>query len=198
MCSLSRNFIPSATFWKNPGRSGTPIHERLLTRSTIANFSSRLPNLSFNQRLIAPTGLPTPKGNIFHHSPAVWPFSPTQRERRAVVAPRRSCIRAHHFLSIQRIANWEKNSIKNTTLTIAKVAMPNEIVSIWLSSGVPVNNLAVTLSTKLNSKERRSYISSITNHLNGQSPQYMGQNYPLSQEYLRSYSQSLSRPHTEL
>ena len=39
--------------------------------------------------------------------------------------------------SIQRMANWEKNSIRNTTLTTAKVAMANERIPALSSSGVP-------------------------------------------------------------
>ena len=104
MCSLMRNFIPSATFWKNPGKMLSPIQDRLPTRSTVS-YSDALPNRLFNHLLSAPTGRPSPNGIMFHHAPAVTPFSPTQSERRAVVAPRRSFIRATAFRSIQRIAN---------------------------------------------------------------------------------------------
>ena len=137
MCSLTRNFMPSATFWKNPGTMVFPIHDRLLTRSTVANFSSRLPKFLLRYLLTAPSGLPKPNGSMFHHSPAVTPFSPTQRERSAVVAPYRSCMRATALRSIQRMANWEKNSSKNTTLTTAKVATANERLLALSSSGVP-------------------------------------------------------------
>ena len=139
MCSLMRNFIPSATFWKNPGRMLNPIHERLLTRSTVSNSSERFPNFLFSHLLTAPTGRPRPNGSMFHHSPPVTPFSPTQRERSAVVAPRRSFIRATAFLSIHRIANWEKKRRRNTMLTTANVPRPNAMFEELSSSGVPSN-----------------------------------------------------------
>ena len=94
MCSLIKNFIPSARFWKNPGKIVTPYQERFPTLFTISKSWPEFPATRFNQRFAAPIGLPRPNGIIFHHSPAVTPFSPTQRERRAVVAPRLSFTRA--------------------------------------------------------------------------------------------------------
>ena len=94
ICSLVRNFIPSAIFWKKPGKIVTPYHERFPTLLTISCLCPEFPATLFSQRFIAPIGFPKPYGTMFHHSPAVTPFSPTQRERRAVVAPRRSFTRA--------------------------------------------------------------------------------------------------------
>ena len=136
MCSLTRNFIPSATFWKKPGKMLRPIHERLPTRSTVS-YSDWFPKRLFNHLLSAPTGRPSPNGSMFHQAPAVTPFSPTQRERRAVVAPRRSFIRATAFRSIQRMANWEKNKSRNTMFTTANVPTPKAIAEELSSSGVP-------------------------------------------------------------
>ena len=136
MCSLTRNFIPSATFWKKPGKMLRPIHERLPTRSTVS-YSDWFPKRLFNHLLSAPIGRPSPNGSMFHQAPAVTPFSPTQRERRAVVAPRRSFIRATAFRSIQRMANWEKNKSRNTMFTTANVPTPKAIAEELSSSGVP-------------------------------------------------------------
>ena len=172
MCSFSKNFIPSATFWKNPGKMEYPIQDLLFTLSTVANFSSLLPNFLFNHLLTAPTGLPSPNGNIFHHSPAVTPFSPTQSERRAVVAPLLSFILATAFLSIQRIANCEKNSIRNTMFTTAKVAKPNAICPVLSSSGVPSRSGGITLSTRSKINPRKSYASSMISPQRSVSPMH--------------------------
>ena len=144
MCSFTRNFIQSATFWKKPGRMLRPIHERFPTRSTVS-CSDAFPKRLLSHLLSAPTGRPSPNGNMFHQAPAVTPFSPTQSERRAVVAPRRSFIRATAFRSIHRIANWEKNRSKNTMLTTAKVPTPNAIAEELSSRGVPSRREVIVL-----------------------------------------------------
>ena len=98
--------MPSAMFWKKPGKMAKPIHERLLTRSTVGRSGSWLPKLAFSQRFTAPIGLPM-KGTMSHHAPAVVPFSPIQSERSEVMAPRRSIMRPSCLRSIQRIMNIE-------------------------------------------------------------------------------------------
>ena len=152
-----------------------PIHERLFTRSTVAKFSSRLPKFLFSHLLTAPMGLPSPNGSMFHHSPAVTPFSPTQSERRAVVAPYRSCIRATAFRSIHRIANWEKNSIRNTMLTTAKVATAKDRLPALPSRGVPSSKPMIpersnpSLSRK---NPTKSYLSSMISPQRSVSPMH--------------------------
>ena len=170
MCSLRRNFIPSATFWKKPGNIEYPIHDLLLTLSTVANFSSLLPNFLFSHLFTAPTGLPSPNGSIFHHSPAVTPFSPTHNERRAVVAPLLSFILATAFLSIHRMANCEKNNIRNTMFTTANVANPNTSCPVLSSRGVPSRSGGIVLSTRSKINPRKSYASSMISPQRSVSP----------------------------
>ena len=170
MCSLTRNFIPSATFWKKPGKIEYPIQERLFTLSTVANFSSRLPNLLFSHLFNPPIGFPNPNGSIFHQSPAVTPFSPTHKERSAVVAPRLSFILATAFRSIHRIANWEKNSIRNTIFTTANVAAPNAIAPELSSRGVPSNRDGIRSSKVVKINSLKSYLSSMVSPQRSVSP----------------------------
>ena len=170
MCSFTKNFIPSATFWKKPGNIEYPIHDRLFTLSTVANFSSRLPNFLFSHLFSPPIGLPNPNGSIFHHSPAVTPFSPTHKERKAVVAPRRSFILATALRSIHNMANWEKNNIRNTIFTTANVARPKAICAELSSRGVPSRTLGIKSSKVENNSSLRSYLSSIISPQRSVSP----------------------------
>ena len=170
MCSLTKNFIPSATFWKKPGKIEYPIHERLFTRSTVAKVSSRLPNRLLSHLFSPPIGLPRPNGSMFHQSPAVTPFSPTHSERRAVVAPRLSFIRATALRSIHRIANCEKNNIRKTMLTTANVAAPKAIELALSSNGVPSRSGGIKSSKVEKIKPLRSYLSSMISPQRSVSP----------------------------
>ena len=126
--------------------------------------------MAFNHLLKAPIGRPSPNGNIFHQSPAVTPFSPTQSDLSAVVAPLLSFILATAFLSIHKMANCEKNNIKNTILTTAKVARPNDIAPALSSNGVPSNSGGRKSSKVEKINSLRSYLSSIISPQRSVSP----------------------------
>ena len=70
-----------------------------------------------------PIGPPTPKGNLFHHSPAVTPLSPTHILLRVVVAPSLSMRRPMNFLSMYGITSIVVIIMPKTTVHIIMACM---------------------------------------------------------------------------
>ena len=68
------------------------------------------------------------------------------------------------------MANWEKNSIRNTIFTTANVAAPNAIAPELSSKGVPSNKDGIRSSKVVKINSLKSYLSSMVSPQRSVSP----------------------------